>query len=143
MARFSSEDVQRMLNNGHVKVAAGDARGALLAVAPPARPTVPNKFGARQVEYDGIRFQSTLEGEYYQHLKLRQQAGDVLFFLRQTPFHLSGGTKYTVDFTVFLADGSVQFVDVKGFETKAFIRSKKQTEGLYPVEITVVKRGDF
>ena len=80
-------------------------------------------------------FASKKEARYYDELKLRQKAGEVLFFLRQAPFHLPGNTKYVVDFVEFLSDGAVRFVDVKGHRTKEFIRAKKQVEALYPIEI--------
>lgn len=97
-----------------------------------------HKYGAVKVEFDGIRFDSKKEGKYYNELKLRVQAGEVIFFLRQTPFHLPGGTTYRVDFQEFHSNGTVHFVDVKGFKTKEFIRAKKQVEDIYPVEIEIV-----
>jgi len=97
-----------------------------------------HKFNAKPVTYDGIKFQSTKEGNYYLQLKMRVKCGDVIFFLRQVPFHLPGNTKYTVDFQEFHSDSTVHFVDVKGMKTKEFIRNKKQVEALYPVEIEVV-----
>lgn len=99
-----------------------------------------HKFNAVAVEHDGIRFDSKAEGRYYMDLKLRKLAGEVVFFLRQVPFHLPGGTSYRVDFQEFHTDGTVHFVDVKGMVTKEFTKAKKQVEALYPVEIEVVKR---
>ena len=96
-----------------------------------------HKYNAVIVESDGIRFDSKKEAKYYGELKLRVSAGEVIFFLRQTVFHIEGGT-YRVDFQEFHADGTVHFVDVKGFETKAFKKSKKQVEQKYPVKIEVV-----
>ena len=66
---------------------------------------------------------------------VRQRIGEVVFFLRQVPFHLPGGTKYVVDFQECMAYGTVRFVDVKGFQPKEFIRAKKQVEAMYPVQI--------
>ena len=88
---------------------------------------------------DGITFDSKREAEYYVGLKLRKAAGSILYFLRQVAFDLPGGTKYRCDFLEFWADGTVHIVDVKGYETKDFIRSKKQVEALYPVKIEVMK----
>jgi hypothetical protein len=99
-----------------------------------------HKFNAKQTEVDGIKFQSKLEAKYYNQLKLRVRAKDVVFFLRQVPFHLPGGVTYRVDFQVFLSNGTVEFIDVKGLETKDFIMKKKMVEALYPVEIIVVKK---
>ncbi|WP_298613449.1 DUF1064 domain-containing protein [uncultured Thiothrix sp.] len=102
-----------------------------------------HKFNAKKVEYDGIKFDSILEGDFYLHLKLQQRAGIVLFFLRQVPIHLPGGTKLVVDFQVFYTDGSCRFFDTKGVETPEFLIKKREIEHHYPFEIEVIKRGDF
>ena len=65
---------------------------------------------------------------------MRRAAGD-LWFLRQVPFHLPGKIVYRVDFVEFHKDGSVHFVDVKGFENTVSKNKIKQTEALYPVKI--------
>jgi len=104
-----------------------------------SRPRPRHKFKARACESDGIKFPSLLEARYYAQLKLREKAGEVLFFLRQTPFHLPGGVKYVVDFTVFLADGSIEFIDTKGKDTLLSSSKRKQVEALYPIEIKIVK----
>ena len=102
--------------------------------------SIKHKYKARPTELDGIKFASKLEARYYKRLKSRQIAGEVIFFLRQVPFHLQGNVRYVVDFVEFLADGSVEFIDVKGMETDMFKLKKKQVEDLYPVNIKVVKR---
>ena len=99
---------------------------------------VRHKFNARITEVDGIKFQSKREARYYEELKLRQKAGEVVFFLRQVPFDLPAGLKYRVDFVEFLADGTVRFVDVKGVRTKEYKIKKKLVESLYPVKIEEV-----
>jgi hypothetical protein len=96
------------------------------------------KYSAQAGRIDGIRFDSKKEGRYYQELKLRVKAGEVLYFLRQVPFDLPGNVKYRVDFQEFHADGSVHYVDVKGVKTKDFVMKKKQVEALYPVKIEIV-----
>lgn len=68
------------------------------------------------------------------------ESGEVIFFLRQVPFHLPGNVRYVVDFVEFLASGQVDFVDVKGMETPEFKLKKKQVECLYPIEIKIVKK---
>lgn len=96
-----------------------------------------HKFGARPTEVDGIRFDSKKEARYFQKLRIREAAGEVLFFLRQVPFHLPGGVRYVVDFQEFHADGTVHFVDVKGMETPEFRAKKKQVEALFPITIEI------
>lgn len=97
-----------------------------------------HKYKAIITETDGIKFASKKEARYYGELKLRVKAGEVIFFLRQAPFHLPGNVKYVVDFQEFHADGSIHFVDVKGMKTEQFVMKKKMVESIYPVEIEVV-----
>ena len=99
---------------------------------------VKHKFFAIPTQEDGIRFPSKKEAEYYVQLKRRIDGGGVIFFLMQVPLHLPGGVKYIVDFLEFHDDGTVHFVDVKGFETKEFKLKKKLVESLYPITIEVV-----
>lgn len=80
---------------------------------------------------------------YYHRLLFLKRSGHVLFFLRQVPFHLPGNTKYVCDFQVFNSDGTVCFVDVKGFETTEFKLKKKQVEAIYPITIEIIRKGDF
>lgn len=100
-----------------------------------------HKFGAEPTSLDGIRFPSKLEGRLYLRLTDLQTRQKIVGFIRQPQFDLGGGTKYTADFLVFHVDGSCEFLDAKGVETKAFVRAKKQVEGRYPWigEIRVVK----
>lgn len=98
-----------------------------------------HKFGAIRTELDGIKFPSKLEAKWYEHFKLKQVAGEVLFFLRQVPLHLSGGVRYVIDFLVFNVDGSCRFVEVKGFDTAMGKMKRKLAEAAYPITIEVVK----
>lgn len=107
-----------------------------------------HKFYAKPVTTaNGIYFPSKLEHAYYQHLNLLKKTGDVLFFLRQVPFDLTSEQtkvcRYVVDFQVFWKSGAITFVDVKGMQTRMFLMKKKMCEAQYPIEITIVKKGDF
>jgi len=85
---------------------------------------------------DGIVFDSKKEMRRYQYLKLEKKAGNVLTFLRQTPFHLPGDSRYVCDFTVFWSDGRVTFEDVKGVRTEQYKLKKRQVEEIYaPITI--------
>ena len=97
-----------------------------------------HKFNAITTQRNGFKFDSKKEAAYYDQLMMLQRNGDVVFFLRQVPFHLPGNITYRVDFQVFLADGSVEFIDVKGMRTPQYIAKKKMVEALYPVEIMEV-----
>jgi hypothetical protein len=92
-----------------------------------------------RTESDGIKFDSKKEARYYDQLKLRVKSGEVLFFLRQVPLHLPGGVRYVVDFQEFHSDGTVRFVEIKGFETAQWLVKKKLVESFYPITIEVVK----
>jgi len=100
---------------------------------------VTHKYRAQPDNRDGFKFASKREARFYDELKLRQKAGEVLFFLMQVPFHLPGNTKYVCDFQVFYVDGEIEFIDVKGFMTNVFIAKKKQVEQIYPIAIKIVK----
>lgn len=97
-----------------------------------------HKYNAVRTDIDGIKFDSKKEAMYYRWLNLRVISGEIIFFLRQVPFHLPGGVTYRVDFQEFHSDGSVHFIDVKGMKTNDFIMKKKMVEDLYPVEIEIV-----
>jgi len=99
---------------------------------------IKHKFKARRTNVDGIKFSSKKEANRYNILKLLQKSGDILFFLRQVPFHLPGGVKYVCDFLIFWANGDVTIEDVKGFKTEIYKAKKKMVEALYPVEISEV-----
>ena len=97
-----------------------------------------HKFNAVRSESDGYKFASKKECKRYQDLKRLKEVGEVLFFLMQTPFHLSGGIKYVCDFQVYWANGDITFEDVKGMKTPIYILKKKQVESHYPIKITEV-----
>jgi dsDNA-binding SOS-regulon protein len=94
-----------------------------------------HKFRAKPTVRDGFRFDSKKEAKRYDDLKLLKRAGEVVFFLRQAPFHLPGNVTYRIDFVVFWSDGNVTFEDVKGVRTPQYITKKKMVEALYPIEI--------
>jgi hypothetical protein len=96
------------------------------------------KFHAIRCEEDGFFFHSKKELSYYQDLKKLQKAGQIKFFLMQTPFHLPGKVKYVLDFLVFYTDGEVQFIDVKGVDTPTSKVKRKITQSLYGIDIKIV-----
>jgi hypothetical protein len=97
-----------------------------------------HKFNATASEVDGIKFPSKKEARRYLELKSLKESGDIVFFLRQVPFHLSGGVKYICDFLIFWAGGSVTIEDVKGMKTAIYIAKKKMVEATYPITITEI-----
>lgn len=100
--------------------------------------TVPpklSKYHAVMEECQGIKFQSKKEARYFRELKARMFAGEVLYFLRQVPFDLIGGVKYRVDFMEVWANGTIHYIDVKGFKTQTYKIKRRMVEDLYPVKI--------
>lgn len=99
----------------------------------------PHKYKAEATVVDGIRFDSKKEARYYQQLKIRKMAGEILGWFRQVPIHLPGGTILRIDFLEFHTDGTCHLVDVKGVETEAFKIKKREAEAAYPwMEIETV-----
>jgi hypothetical protein len=94
-----------------------------------------SKYGNKKVTIHGHAFDSKKEANYYLQLLARQQADEVAMFLMQVPIALPGGIKYVIDFVVFLADGTVEWVDVKGMKTDVYRLKKRQVEELYPIGI--------
>ncbi len=76
-----------------------------------------NKYGAKRTN----GYASKREAEYAHDLENRKRAinGDVAYWLEQVPVRLSIG-KLTIDFLVFLRDGTWRFVEVKGVATRDF-----------------------
>lgn len=98
-----------------------------------------HKFKAIPTTVGENWFGSKKEAKRFCELQILQKSGEVLFFLKQTPFHLPGKIKYLCDFMVFWKDGNITFEDVKGMRTRSFIDKKKQVEEIYqPVKITEI-----
>lgn len=108
----------------------------------PAKKKSTGNSRAIKKEVDGFLFDSTMEANYYEHLKAEQAAGRVLRFTLQPkfillePFKKNGkttrGIMYISDFWIYYADGSDIVVDVKGRETPDFKLKRKLFDALYP-----------
>lgn len=94
---------------------------------------IKHKFNAVRTVSNGISYASKKEAKYANELRLRKKAGEVLFFLEQVPIRLPGGTKLVVDFQEFHSDGSVHFVETKGFKTDVYKIKKREIEAYYPM----------
>lgn len=99
------------------------------------------KYKSIAVTINGKRFDSKLEGNYYLELLRLMKLGDVVYFHRQVPIDLSMKSKdvYRLDFMVFKSDGTIQYIDTKGKETKVFKLKKSLIESQYPFNIQIVK----
>jgi len=85
MPRFSSSDVQKMVNKGSVKIAAGDAKGALLVATPKQKPTPidkPQLAGKPAGIADSSRFEIPAKfpslNEYVNENRKSAQAGHAM-----------------------------------------------------------------
>lgn len=124
-------------------------------------PVEKNKFNARKVICDGIKFASEREKERYCTLKLLEKAGEITGLRLQVPFDLypalyfdydtrtytlekrSGkhgfcvrrAGKYIAD-SVYYEKGMEMVVeDAKGCKTKEYLRKKRLMEKLYGIKI--------
>ncbi len=95
-----------------------------------------HKFNAQITEYKGAKYHSKKEARYAERLDTAILEHDLLFYLRQVPFHLSGNVKYILDFMEFWANGDIRFVDVKGRDTPMSKAKRKMVEDdYYPIKI--------
>lgn len=80
----------------------------------------------KRSKYHAVRtngYASKLEARHAERLRLRQLAtnGDVLYTVEQVPVRLPGGLKWVADFLVFKRDGSHEWHEVKGFDTRVWL----------------------
>ena len=104
------------------------------------RPPRRSKYRSIRTNVDGKDFHSKLEARYYEKLLRQRSTGKIRYFLQQVPFILPGNIKYRVDFQVFKDDGSVEYIDCKGFPTPVSTLKIKQVEDLYPVSIKIISK---
>lgn len=128
--RLSEEEYHNLIRR-----VACPQKAPIISLPGPASRSKPSKYHNIITECDNIKFQSKKEAAYYRELCCRVHSGEVLYFLRQTVFHLAGGVKYLVDFAEFWADGTVHFVDVKGHKTAMYKVKKRLVEAEYPIKI--------
>lgn len=108
-----------------------------------------SKYGNKKVTIDGHTFDSKAEARYYSELKLRERAGEILFFRLQPRYRLQDsfekdGKKhrainYVADFEIHHCNGSIEVVDVKGMQTEVFKIKQKMFNKKYPHKLTLVK----
>ena len=99
------------------------------------------KYGNQKVTIDGIRFDSRLEGRFYEHLKSLKASKLIKDFEIQKRFllleqfekdgELFRKIEYVADFVVYHEDGLVEVFDTKGVETDVFKIKRKLFEYRY------------
>lgn len=139
-ARSKAADQRATIEAAQADIPRASGRGHY----PEREPGRGHKYGARATAIDGIRFPSIAEAEYYKLSKVRQDAGEIDYFLLWPCFVLPGGVRVRFDQQIF-AGGKAEYVDVKGKITAQFKRNKKLVEELWPVRVKVVvyKSGGF
>ncbi|WP_410982660.1 DUF1064 domain-containing protein [Bacillus cereus] len=101
-----------------------------------------SKYKNKKVKLDDHVFDSKAEADYYTGLKMRKAAGEVSSFELQPRFNLQpafikNGKRflaitYIADFMVYLPNGDVEVIDIKGMETETFKVKRKLFEYKYP-----------
>jgi Protein of unknown function (DUF1064) len=101
-----------------------------------------SKYKSKKAEVDGYTFDSKAEARYYEQLKWLLDHKQIKGFRLQPRYTLlesfkkNGKTfrkiEYIADFEIHHLDGSIEIVDVKGFETPVFSIKRKLFEKLYP-----------
>jgi len=93
-----------------------------------------NKYGAVKQTYNGRSYHSKKEAAYAMELHMRELAGEITEIIPQYPLRLYVNGKkicnYYMDFKITLADGTVELIEVKGFETDVWRLKWKLTEAL-------------
>ncbi len=97
------------------------------------------KYNSVKTRVDGILFDSKLEARRYGELKLLQRSGHIRYFLMQVPFRLEEKITYRCDFMVVHNDGTVEYEDTKGAETKEFKLKLKLLLKRYPITLKIMK----
>ncbi len=106
-----------------------------------------NKYGARTAQYGGVTYHSTAEAKYAQQLDLRLMAKEIKGWERQIRIPLKVNdyliATYIIDFVIHHKDGTAEYLEIKGMETRDWRQKWKLFEALYAdkpnVKLTVIK----
>jgi len=103
-----------------------------------------NKYRNKKTMYNDVLYDSMREATYARELDLRVKAKDIMAWSGQPKFPiLVNGKKictYIADFKVINNDGSVEYVDTKGYETSIFKLKFKLIKALFPeINFKIVK----
>lgn len=94
-----------------------------------------SKYGNTKITFNGNKFDSAMEADYYRYLDIQKSKGEIKDFeihpkfILQPSFKYKGKTiqsiTYTSDFKVYCNDGTIEIVDVKGHKTNEFKLKEK------------------
>ncbi|HQI42384.1 MAG TPA: DUF1064 domain-containing protein [Ignavibacteriaceae bacterium] len=95
-----------------------------------------SKYGSRKKEYNGTVYASAFEARYAVDLDWRKKAGEIKDWRGQVTFNLIVNNilicKYIIDFVIIYNDGSKEYIETKGFETRDWKIKRKLFQALYP-----------
>ena len=107
-----------------------------------------NKYHNNKIIYDGKKFDSNKEKNYYIKLKLLESYNMITGLKRQVRYEIQPkyeikGRKvraitYVADFTYKDEKGKTHIIDVKGYKTEVYKLKKKMFEYRYNIEIEEV-----
>jgi hypothetical protein len=114
-----------------MKITAAEWKGMF-----PNKPMRRHKYGARKTLVDSEAFDSKLEADRYQILRLRYMAGEITALERQVTFELKGALgqhvcNYIADFR-YLESGTIVVEDAKGFRTPVYKLKRSLFLQTYP-----------
>jgi len=106
-------------------------------------------FNTKKIISGGRSYDSKFEAGYGQELELRKKAGDIKEFETHLRIPLEVNNyvvcDYYVDFAVYHNDGSIEYVETKGYSTDVFKLKWKLFCALYEdnpnVRITLIMQG--
>lgn len=104
-----------------------------------------NKYNAKKVEYNGIKFDSLFEMKCWQYLEQLASEGKIKDLNRQIKFELLPANclyralTYVADFTFFVGDRYI-VADAKGFITPEFKIKQKIFFDKYKNQIYIFKK---
>jgi len=94
-----------------------------------------NKYKNVNKLYNGYMYMSKAEAEYAFELDCRVKAKEIIKWDRQVKLDLRANDihicNYYVDFKAWLADGGIELIEVKGFETAVWKLKVKIMEATY------------
>ncbi|KKM67559.1 hypothetical protein LCGC14_1469900 [marine sediment metagenome] len=94
-----------------------------------------NKYFAKSSIYNEISYHSIKEAEYAQELDLRIKAKDIKSWERQVRIDIKVYDQhicnYYIDFVVTHNDKSLEYIEVKGFETETWRLKWKMFEAMF------------
>lgn len=97
-----------------------------------------NKFGAKKIEIDGVKFDSKREARRWQALRLELRGGAISNLERQVSYSIEVNgrliCKYIADF-VYDRDGLTIVEDSKGHQTADFKLKRKLMQAVHGIDV--------